>query len=56
MYNYWHRKKDKLKQLYPFIKDKDLNYRLGEEVKMIETLGKKIGKSQKELLRMIVML
>jgi hypothetical protein len=51
---YWHSKKEKLKQLYPFITDKDLNYSLGEEKKMIETLCTKLGISQKELLYVIV--
>jgi len=52
--NYWNSKKEKLKQIYPHITEKDLRYSLGEEKKMIETLGNKLGISQKELLYMIV--
>ncbi len=53
---YWITKKERLKQLYPFITEKDLNYKIGEEKKMIETLSSKIGKTTQELLHMIVML
>jgi len=53
---YWSGKKERLKQLYPFITEKDLNYKLGEEKKMIETLCSKLGKSTQELLHMIIML
>jgi hypothetical protein len=53
---YWSDKKERLKILYPFITDKDLNYKIGEEKKMIESLCTKIGKTTQELLHMIVML
>jgi len=52
--SYWHTKKGKIKELYPFIKDSDLKYRLGEEKQMIEMLSNKLGKSYQELLQMIV--
>jgi hypothetical protein len=52
--NYWKSKKEKLRQIYPHLTDKDLKYSLGEENKMIETLVSKIGISQQELLYMIV--
>ena len=51
---YWESKKGKLKQLYPHLTDKDLKYSLGEEKKMIETLGSKLGISHQELLYMII--
>lgn len=51
---YWTRKKSKLKQLYPFITDNDLKFRLGEEYKMIKTLCDKVGVSQQEILHLIV--
>jgi hypothetical protein len=54
--NYWKSKKDKLRQIYPHLTDKDLKYNLGEEKQMIESLGKKLGISHKDLLHMIVML
>ena len=53
---YWNSKKDKLRQIYPHLTDKDLKYSLGEENKMIETLGNKLGISQQELLHMIISL
>jgi hypothetical protein len=53
---YWHKKKERLRQLYPFITDKDLDYKVGEENKMIETLVNKIGKTTQEILHMIIML
>jgi hypothetical protein len=52
--NYWNIKKDKLRIIYPHLTDKDLKYSLGEEKKMIETLGSKLGITQQELLHMIV--
>lgn len=52
--NYWHRKKVRIKELYPFIKDSDLKYRLGEEKEMLEMLCNKLGKSYQEMLHMIV--
>jgi len=52
--NYWKSKKDKLRQIYPHLTDKDLRYTLGEEKKMIETLCNKIGISYQELLHVIV--
>ena len=53
---YWSSKKERLKQMYPFITEKDLKYKIGEEKKMIETLGSKLGKTTQELLHMIIML
>ena len=37
-------KKEKFKQIFPVITDKDLRYREGEEREMIEMLGYKLGK------------
>jgi hypothetical protein len=54
--NYWKGKKDKLRQIYPHLTDNDLKYSVGEENKMIEALGNKLGISHKELLHMIVTL
>ncbi len=53
---YWSNKKERLKQMYPFITEKDLKYKIGGEKKMIETLGSKLGKTTQELLHMIIML
>jgi len=51
---YWDKKKEKLKQKFPFITDADLSYREGKEQEMIEMLGNKLGKSKQELLTIIV--
>jgi hypothetical protein len=53
---YWNRKKEKLKQKYPVITDKDLHYREGKENEMINILGYKLGKTNHELLSIIVAL
>jgi hypothetical protein len=53
---YWNGKKEKLKQKYPIITDKDLCFQLGKEKEMIEMLGYKIGKTKQELLNIIVTL
>jgi len=53
---YWEQKKEKIKQRYPSITDKDLIYNEGKENVMIEMLGNKLGKSKQELLTIIVAL
>jgi hypothetical protein len=53
---YWNKKKKKLKREFPIINDKDLQYREGKEKEMIEMLGYKLGKTQQELLCIIVTL
>lgn len=51
---YWTEKKEKLKQKFPFITEKDLCYQEGKEREMIELLGYKLGKTNQELLNIIV--
>lgn len=51
---YWDKKKEKLKQMFPIIKEEDLCYGEGKEKEMIEMLGYKLGKSKQELLYIIV--
>jgi hypothetical protein len=51
---YWDKKKEKLKQKFPFITDEDLSFGEGKEREMIELLGYKLGKSKQELLSIIV--
>lgn len=53
---YWNVKKEKLKQKYPNIKDKDVSFSEGKEKEMIEILSYKLGKTQQELLYIIVAL
>jgi hypothetical protein len=51
---YWNEKKEKLKQVFPFLTEDDLSFREGKEKEMLEMLGYKIGKSEQELLYIIV--
>ena len=51
---YWDKKKEKLKEKFPFITDEDLGFREGKEKEMIEMLGNKLGKSKLELINIIV--
>jgi hypothetical protein len=51
---YWNGKKEKIKQKFPAITDKDLEYNEGKEKVMIEMLGYKLGKTKHELLSIIV--
>ena len=53
---YWNIKKEKLKQKYESLTDKDLCFNEGKEKEMIEMLGYKLGKTQQELLNIIVTL
>ena len=53
---YWAEKKEKLKVKFPDITESDLLYNEGKEKEMIEMLGYKLGKSQQELLTIIVAL
>jgi hypothetical protein len=53
---YWDDKKDKLKQKFENLTDKDLSFNLGDEKEMIETLGKKLGITKQELLKIIITL
>ena len=51
---FWNEKKVKLKAKYPDIKDKDLQYSEGKEKIMLEMLRYKLGKTEQELLSIIV--
>jgi len=53
---YWDIKKEKLKQKYENLSDKDLCFTEGKEKEMIEMLGYKLGKTKQELLNIIVAL
>ena len=53
---YWNIKKEKLKQKYENLSDKDLSFCEGKEKEMIEILGYKLGKTKQELLNIIVAL
>lgn len=45
---FWNKRKDKLKQIFPFLSDEDLNFYDGKEYEMIERLSYKVGKSVDE--------
>jgi hypothetical protein len=51
---YWNIKKEKLKQKYANLTEKDLSFSEGKEKEMIEMLGSKLGKTKQELLNIIV--
>ena len=53
---YWNIKKEKLKQKYKSLSDKDLCFTEGKETVMIEMLGNKLGKTKQEMLNIIVAL
>jgi len=53
---YWNEKKLKLKQKFPAITDEDLFYSEGKEKIMLEILSYKLGKTEQELLTIIVAL
>ncbi len=54
MKGFWNEKKDKLKKNFPVLTEKDLSFREGKEMEMIELLGYKLGKSKQELIKIIV--
>jgi hypothetical protein len=56
MNGYWNEKKEKLRQKFPILTDRDLHFHEGREKEMIEMLGYKTGKTQQELLYIIVTL
>jgi len=51
---YWGKKREKLIQKFPALREKDLYYKVGKEKEMIESLGYKLGKTNQELLHIIV--
>jgi hypothetical protein len=53
---FWNEKKEKLKQKYTIITDEDVSFREGKEKEMIEILSSKLGKTNQELLSIIIAL
>lgn len=45
---FWNKRKDKLKRIFPYLSDEDLNFYEGKELEMIEMLSYKVGKSVDE--------
>jgi hypothetical protein len=52
----WKIKKKKLIKGYPTVTNDDLNYSEGKEKEMVEILGLKLGKSNLEVLSLIISL
>jgi uncharacterized protein YjbJ (UPF0337 family) len=50
----WNEKKEKLKQKFQTLSDRDLRFIEGKENEMIEMLGFKLGKTKQELLSIIL--
>jgi hypothetical protein len=50
----WRYKKFKLKRKYSSISDKDLKYTIGKEKELLERLREKLGKTNKEILDIII--
>jgi hypothetical protein len=53
---YWNTRKEKLLKMYQNLSQKDLNFKVGEENAMLALLSDKLGKSNQELLKIIIML
>jgi hypothetical protein len=53
---YWNARKEKLLKMYQNLSQKDLNFKVGEENAMLALLSDKLGKSNQELLKIIIML
>lgn len=53
---YWNTRKEKLLKLYKNLSQKDLDFKLGEEMQMLTTLSNKLGLSHQEVLKIIVTL
>jgi hypothetical protein len=53
---YWNTRKEKLLRKFENLSRKDLDFKMGEEKAMIEILSVKLGKSNQELLNLIISL
>ena len=51
---YWNIRKEKLLMKFNSLSSKDLDFKMGEEKAMIDILSIKLGKSDKELLNLII--
>lgn len=51
---YWSTRKEKLLIKFDSLSSKDLDFKMGEEKAMIEMLSLKLGKSDQELLNLII--
>jgi hypothetical protein len=53
---YWKTRKEKLLKMYKNLSQKDLDFKLGEENAMLASLSDKLGKTNQELLNLIITL
>jgi hypothetical protein len=53
---YWNSKREKLLKKFNNLSYKDLDFKVGEEKAMMEILSAKLGKSNQELLSLIITL
>jgi hypothetical protein len=53
---YWKSRKEKLLKMFESLSHKDLDFEVGEENAMLAALGNKLGKSNQELLNLIISL
>jgi len=53
---YWDARKAKLLKMFQNLSQKDLDFKLGEENAMMALLSNKLGKSNQELLSLIITL
>ena len=53
---YWKTRKEKLLKMYQNLSQKDLDFKVGEENAMFEILSIKLGKTNQELLNLIITL
>ena len=53
---YWKTRKEKLLKMYQNLSQKDLDFKVGEENAMLALLSTKLGKSNQELLNLIITL
>ena len=53
---YWKTRKEKLLKMYQNLSQKDLDFKVGEENAMLALLSNKLGKSNQELLNLIITL
>ena len=50
----WNKKKDKIRQKYAVVTDKDLVFKQGKEDEMFKILRNKLGKTDEEILSIII--
>lgn len=54
MNRYWEKKRDKFKVKYSEITNNDLDYKEGNENELLKTLGLKLGKTEMEMISIII--